>query len=492
METFLDYAKYYNQLGFNVIPLIISKSGKRPALKKWKYLQSSPQSIQSIEKLNWNSTVNGIGGINRLIHSLDFDKCTDESFILRIAKELEINSWIVRTGFGYHIHIKIEDPELIKDELGNKGIYFFDSINKSILDHSELRIENCYTTLPPSLHYNGNVYHFITGLPKDKPQKVSAKKILEVLQKYFIIKPPPPSKVENNTNNNLINNIADGVREGERHNTLTKYFGLLYNQGQTLDLITAQINNWNLRNSPPIGQLEIDRQIKDLWKRYSDGRDGIFYQFHNCLLGINEDNNLLLLKILCYSIIEFDGDKKIICQLNLKENLKRHHKECKEYVINFEMRYGKDQILRIGKNLFIETLSGTMSYDEFSIYCAITSWLGRNKPFDTIANSVLSFRAIGFKCEDDYLIDGRCIRKPISFYKLNKARQKLKKRKLIDYGSPIKGKMNYYSTRIKDGDELANIVGNRLLKKIEKEKSEKETWKTWGDKIRAAKKIGHS
>jgi hypothetical protein len=491
METFLDYAVRYNALGFNVIPVIISKEGKKPALRSWKKWQSTPQSLDSINKLNWNNDVSGIGGINGIFHSLDFDKCTDEKFILRVAEELGINSWIVRTGYGYHLHFIVEDLGLIKLGLGNKGIYFFDSLDKKIVDHCELRTENCYTVLPPSNHFNGKQYQFLTELPEDRPQKISAKKILDVLQKYFIIHPSPSNKVKKESNN-LINDIAYGVEEGQRHNTFIKYFGLLYNQGQTLDLITAQINNWNLRNIPPIEQSEVDKQIKDLWKRYSDGRDGIFYQFHNCLLGINDDNNLLLLKILCFSIVEFGGDNKIIGVLNLKKHLKKYHKECKEYVSNFERKYGKDQILRIGKNLFNDTLSGNMSYDEFSLYCAITSWLGRNKPYDTIANSILSFRAIGFKDEADYLIDENCKRRPLSFYKLNIARQKLKKRKLIDYGSPIKGKMNYYSTRIKEGDGLANVVGNRLLKKIEKEKAEKEVWTTWGNKIREAKKVAHS
>lgn len=493
MEDLIKSALYYNQnFRFNIIPLKISKAGKKPALKRWKHLQNQEQSANDIEKLNWNNQVNGLGAVNGTFHTLDFDECNDEDFILTIAQELGLTEWIVKTGKGYHFHLSIQNLELVFLELGYKGVYKFTPKEKGSLHHCELRVKDCYTTLPPSIHYNGNTYTFLSNNPNSPPQNVDAKKILDVLQKYFIIKPIISNNRNDDSENELINNISNGVSEGSRHTTLVKYFGMLFHQGSTLDLITAQVKNWNLRNIPPIDDKEIDRQIRDLWNRYSNGRDNIFYQFQNCLLGLNDEDNLLLLKILSYSVIEYDGDKKIISELNLKENLKKYHKECKVYVKYFEDKYGKDQILRIGKNLFIETLSGSMSFDEFTVYCAITSWLGRKKSFDTIANTILIYRAIGFKCEADYLTDERYLKKPISYYKLNKARMKLKKRKLIDYGHPIKGRMNFYSTYKKEGNELADIVGSYLLKKIEKQNAKKDVWTKWGDKIREAKRIGHS
>ena len=96
MSNLIEYAKQYNQFGFNVLPLKITNESKKPALGEWKHLQSSDQSMADLEKLNWNSTVNGIGGINNKITSIDFDKCEDESFVLNFANELGINSASLR------------------------------------------------------------------------------------------------------------------------------------------------------------------------------------------------------------------------------------------------------------------------------------------------------------------------------------------------------------------------------------------------------------
>ena len=171
MKPLLEYAKQYNRFGFNVIPLIISKAGKNPALRSWKELQHSEQSLTDLEKLRWNNKVNGIGGINNIITSIDFDKCEDENFVLNFANELGINSWIVKTGFGYHIHFRIND--ILNKAFGDKTVYFFTPKDKSKLSHCEIRIRDCYTVRPPAKHYNGNTYKFISGIPKDKPEEVS-------------------------------------------------------------------------------------------------------------------------------------------------------------------------------------------------------------------------------------------------------------------------------------------------------------------------------
>lgn len=485
MDTLFKCPALYNQkFGFNVIPL----EGKKPSLRKWKHLQNQKQTTSDGEKLNWRGSVNGVAGVNGVFHSLDFDKCNDKKLVFRIADELGVNTWIVKTGFGFHIHFFIPDISIIELKWGIKSNYRFDAIDKSLLDHCELRIKDCYTTLPPSKHYSGKNYEFLTGFPESPPQEVSAKTIIDFIQKYFIVRNKEEKQANSNARDEVLQYLSDGATQGSRHQALTKIFGLLFHKDFDKDFITAQINNWNIKNRPPIDSKELSKQLNDLWNRYSNGRDNVFYQFHNCLLGLNDNYELLLLKILSYGILEFDGDKSIVKTLNIKAKLKTYHKECKKYVQYFEDQYGKDQILRIGKNIFLETLSDRMTFDEFSIYCAITSWLGRKKVYDTIANSILYYRAIGFKCEADYLIDEKCLKKPISYYQMNKARGKLKQRKLIDYGSPIKGRMNYYSTRIKDGDAFPQQIKANIEKKLLQKKKTTDSWASLGETIRVAKK----
>ncbi|QQS37038.1 MAG: primase C-terminal domain-containing protein [Ignavibacteriales bacterium] len=475
METLLEYAKHYNSFELKIIPLIISENGKKP-FGRWKQLVKNPQSLSDLEKINWHKNINGIGVINGNYQSLDFDKCSDEKFILKLADELGINSWIVKSGFGFHFHFELEDIEFIHNEFGIKSYYSFEALNKKIFDHCELRLSSVYTALPPSNHYNGNTYSFLSGIPESKPQKISAKKINDVLQKYFIVKSGLVKDINSNAGNEILDYLTNGVSEGNRHKALIKIFGTLFNQGITKEFIKAQIENWNLRNNPPINDKELQKQFNDLWNRYSKGLDGKFHQFQNCLFQLDCEPELKLKKILCYGVLEFNSDTKIISDLELDSMAIQYHLECKKLITDYEQRTGKrDQIVRVGEKMFLDTLKKKIRFDYFFIYTGIISYLGRNatKPAKKISHSIISYRAIGFKNFTDYL-ESESISTPPSLSKVRSGIKFLETGDFIRTFSLKKGQMKYFSTYFKTKESLAEWVMNKEGKKLDKKIYEEE------------------
>jgi hypothetical protein len=74
-------------------------------------------------------------------------------------------------------------------------------------------------------------------------------------------KPVPGHKAE------LINNGAD---EGERHNGLVTYTGIMINQGRDLEWITEAATLWNQICRPPLPDEEVAATVKSCWRSYSD------------------------------------------------------------------------------------------------------------------------------------------------------------------------------------------------------------------------------
>jgi hypothetical protein len=466
MNNLFEYAKQYNQFGFNVIPLKITDEGKKPASGKWKHLQSSEQSMADLNKLNWNDGVNGIGGINNSITSIDFDKCEDESFVLNFAKELGINSWIVKTGFGYHIHFRVKDIDNTKNMMGDKGVYRCYPKDKSVLSHCEVRIKDCYTALPPSKHYNGSFYEFISGEPQNPPERVSSKKLLDILQKHFAIEFDISSMKGSKCKEELLEAIDLGVTKGTRHKILVSYFSLLFKREFSKDFILLYIKDWNKKNKPSLDDNEIVRQVNDLWRRYSKGLSGKFHEFENILLVLDYEIEKKLKMILCYSIIEYNSDDRILNELGLDSIKKQYHKECKDFIEENDNRTKKkDQIIRVGEDLIVDVIKGKVKYPYFSVYLGIVSFLGRQLKAKRISNDIIAYRAIGYKNFNDWY-ESESTKMPPSRYIINKAVEYLEEAGYIRTFYLKKGQMKFYSTRLKTKKEVAQFAMNCKRKKI--------------------------
>lgn len=481
--------EYKKKFGLDFIPLRIEKANKRPNVKKWKLLQDKEQTIGELIDQNWNNA-NGIGMINKKVATIDFDKCADENFIREIMNDLGGKYWFVKTGFGYHLHIMIEQIEYLELLLGIKGVYRFKPNEKGILDHAELRVKNCYCVFPHSKHYNGNIYSFIDGEPECLPEKINAKKLLDVLKKYFIIDEKSGSNTTTEEIDEFFNSFSEGVEEGERHNTLIRLFGSFYSRGNDKKYILQILKDWNRKNRPPYSDKEITKQINDLFRRYDKGLDGVFLEFNGCLLQLQDEDELKLKKIICFAVVEFGGDKDIITELKLQKKIKKYHNECKKFVEKYENWSGhKDQIVRVGKTLLLDTLNRKIQFDYFCIYVGILSYLGRNrqKPAKKIAYSIIRFRAMGFKNEEEYLLSESKI-PPVKQSRLKSAIQFLEKANFIRTFIAVKGQMRWFSTFLPTYESLAEYAKRQELKKIEKYKRKEEIRLRVLDEIKDAKK----
>lgn len=473
-NVYLENAiKYKEKFRLDFIPLQITEDGKKPNGDKWKYLQLTEQTIDDLKRLRWGGS-NALGMINKIILTIDFDKCKDEKFVRIIINELGGKYWLVKTGFGFHLHIRVEALEYLEERLGKSGTIYLYPIDKSILDHIELRIKDCYTAFPPSRHYSGAEYYFIDGEPENLPDFVDSKKLLEVLEKYFVAE----RKKENDKEEKLDNfyeNFNDGVEEGNRHNTLVKLFGSLYSRGIDKKYLTTILKDWNFKNKPPYTEKEILKQINDLFNSYDKGLDGIFLQFNNCLLQLQDDYKLKIEKIICFAVIEYDGDKKIIEELELGDKLTEYHTECKKLVKHYESWTGKkDQIVRIGKALILDAYRKNFRFEYFCIFVGIISYLGRNayKPAKQIAHNVIRFRAMGFKDEAEYL-KSTSQAVPLKESIIRSGIKNIEDRNLLRSFSLVKGRMKWFSTFFNTNEKLAEWVRDREIEKNRK-KNEKD------------------
>jgi len=191
MNTVKELAMQYHELfGFNVLPL----KGKRPIIK-WDRWQSENQSKDDIENMEWSNTT-GFGvclGIDNL-RVFDLDAVEDFEVVDKLLVSLglpENYPWTIQSGsgVGFHIYFRSNDASklLAKTWGGEKAVFKFNPIEKTHCDHIEVRWGNCQTVLPPSLHESGGIYTFYNDEPKELPSYIEPEKLIEVIEKYFVV-----------------------------------------------------------------------------------------------------------------------------------------------------------------------------------------------------------------------------------------------------------------------------------------------------------------
>ncbi len=196
--------QYFTLFGFNVLSLF----GKRPNIE-WDIWQNEKQSLDDIEKMNWNNST-GLGaimGINDL-RLFDLDGVENPEIVTMILTELELPedyTWVVQSGSGegFHIYIRCILPTPLSPpgrgifENGEKAVYKFKMKPVSPTEsrgeaegyckHIELRWKDCQTALPPSNHESGGLYHFMNQDPKEAPIYINAEKVIMCLEKFCIV-----------------------------------------------------------------------------------------------------------------------------------------------------------------------------------------------------------------------------------------------------------------------------------------------------------------
>ena len=152
MNETLEYALFYVSYDLSVIPL---KPGEKVPIVRWEKYQQEAPTIDEIRK--WFEGANNniaivCGKVSGNLVVIDFDDTEIyEKFMKEIESDAELkdiieSTWLVKTGKGYHIYIRVDSDKPVK-------------IGK--MAKVDIKGEGGYVVAPPSLHPSGKYYTFI-------------------------------------------------------------------------------------------------------------------------------------------------------------------------------------------------------------------------------------------------------------------------------------------------------------------------------------------
>ncbi|MCX7874633.1 MAG: hypothetical protein N2321_00545 [Melioribacteraceae bacterium] len=186
---------------------------------------------------------------------------------------------------------------------------------------------------------------------------------------------------------------------------------------------------------------------------------------------------------------DFDIDNNLhraIIYANLKEplivysmnELFERHEKVKIFIEEFELRYGKDVYVQIGRTIFRHLLKGKIDFYEFTFICAVNSKVGKKDLYKSATLNEILARMNGLKLinsfnsiynnEEKLIINGQDINKNIFFLndsKLKRIKNKCAKNEyFVTY--TFKNRITYYTTRL-TFHELIKAVFHDANKRIE-------------------------
>lgn len=263
---------YYNQ-GLVPIPLKrtdpSSEENKKPNLETWKEYQNkfpTEDEIKTWLKENRYQNIGIIcGSISNNLVVFDFDDETlFDDMKIKPEKMMDAGQWVVKTGKPGRYHVYVRSS-------GNPG-----NVKKDLKVNLEKRGNGGYVCVPPSIHPNGNEYHFYQNKKTSdlKPLlTVDAESIWNnLLDKAYKIKGLKKKKSRDITkkgnkkitgsNPECIKKILIGVSKGKRNDTafvLTQYYAHWKNLDS--EKTKTLVHNWNKNNNPMIPENELDTVI---------------------------------------------------------------------------------------------------------------------------------------------------------------------------------------------------------------------------------------
>jgi len=240
MNETLEYALFYVSYSLGVIPL---KPGEKVPLVKWEKYQEEPPTIEEVQRW-FKETNNNIaivcGKVSRNLVVIDFDDTeVYEKFMKELDAELKDiieNTWLVKTGKGYHIYLRVSTEKPVKT---------------GKLPKVDIKGEGGYVVAPPSLHPSGKRYEFVrfsktTGHEIRVISEEQYGKILEILEKvtqsklygglteWGEVKDEPKQKGRELTDEQIqeiVKALESVYKQGHRHNIIMYLSGWLYNEG---------------------------------------------------------------------------------------------------------------------------------------------------------------------------------------------------------------------------------------------------------------------
>lgn len=249
---------YYNTCGFSIIPL--KEKDKRPNIPSWdKYKDTRPTKEEIKEWLDkglFKNIAIICGHVSNDLVVIDFDDAGIPKEIgLDFEKVMEKGNWVIKTGKGYHVYIKHK---------GNPG-----GIEKSLPFKIEYRANNGYVAGPPSIHPNGETYHFLKNekITEIKPlQENDAREMWDQLNKKLKEKRGIKDKPSTDTTETdypacVKKALQDKTIEpGNRYYTLYGLASFFKQIGTPRDMAMTKIKTWNMVKCVPPHSNEIVEQ----------------------------------------------------------------------------------------------------------------------------------------------------------------------------------------------------------------------------------------
>src|SRR5262249_39734538 len=132
-----------------------------------------------------------------------------------------------------------------------------------ILTEIDVRGEGGYVKLPPSIFNDGSGRYTVSAdeYVADCPQW-----LIDLLNK----RGEPISNLQIENRESWLEDILDGVGEGERHQALVRLAGYYYNC-MNADVAAQHLREWNKKNRPPYKDKELEEQIIDFSQRFTKG-----------------------------------------------------------------------------------------------------------------------------------------------------------------------------------------------------------------------------
>lgn len=232
--TAKGWRSLYRLLCLCMIP--IQAKSKKP-LAPWKKYQDIQPTVAELREMFGDSDCNvGIvtGKISGII-VVDLD--TPDAIQFAKDNGFFYGTPRVKTSKGYHLYFEYKD-----------GIHN----SQNHLPGIDIRGDGGFVVAPPSVHESGHVYCWV----KDhSPMNMPFAEYPEILT------------AQSDDEDWSVDQLLNGVAEGERNNSLTRLTGHWLAKGLDLDKCFEAAEEWNQKNRPPLPEKEVEVTVKSIFDK---------------------------------------------------------------------------------------------------------------------------------------------------------------------------------------------------------------------------------
>ncbi len=241
-------ARAYIKNGWSVFP--IPKLSKKPTIEWGKYqiqYATDEELIQWFEK-NDNEIGIATGKLSNL-SVLDADGVIGVQDLIRLG--LSSPATVLTGGGGKHLYYQWSGERNVQKSKDHQGL--------------DRRGEGGYVIAPGSGHISGMNYRWANGVtPSAKTLSSWPKGLLDtpsIVGTQVVVSPTEPWLLD----------AIKGASSGDRHRLLVKLICYLLPR-HNYAYVKQNLLDWNLKNTPPLANEEVVKQLDDIHKRFQTGQ----------------------------------------------------------------------------------------------------------------------------------------------------------------------------------------------------------------------------